>query len=203
MQVILRLQTYPAGMKRIAIAAALVTLSVSLTGCTINLGNSDTDDMSGMMGGNSSSASGFSGADIMFAQMMIPHHQQAVDMGTLAETRSLSPEVKALAAKIKSEQAPEIIQMKGWLADAKASMDMGHDMGMGGMLSDADMKALTASKGAEFDKLYLEGMIGHHKGAIHMAQMVVDSNNAEAAALGKAIIESQTAQIKFMESLLK
>jgi uncharacterized protein (DUF305 family) len=79
---------------------------------------------------------------------------------------------------------------------------MGHDMGMGGMLSDAEMKALENAKGAAFDKLYLEGMIAHHKGAIHMAQMVVDSNNSEAKALGEAIIKSQTAQIKYMEALL-
>ena len=156
----------------------------------------------GMMGNKTVGSSSFSGADIMFAQMMIPHHQQAVDMGTLAETRALSPEVKALAAKIKAEQAPEIEQMKGWLTDANASLDMGHDMGMGGMLSDSQMKTLENAKGSAFDKLYLEGMISHHKGAIHMAQMVVDSNNAEASALGNAIIDSQTKQITFMESLL-
>jgi uncharacterized protein (DUF305 family) len=138
----------------------------------------------------------------MFAQMMIPHHQQAVDMGTLAETRASNPEVKALAAKIKGEQAPEITQMKGWLESAGASLDMGHDMGMGGMLTDADMTALKNAKGAAFDRLYLEGMIGHHKGAIHMAQMVVDSSNGEANALGNAIIDSQTKQITYMESLL-
>jgi uncharacterized protein (DUF305 family) len=195
-------------MKKPALALALILTSIALSGCTINLGNSATDEKSGMMGGNgmmngnNSSSSVFSGADIMFAQMMIPHHQQAVDMGTLAETRALSPEVKALAAKIKAEQAPEITQMKGWLADANASMDMGHEMGMGGMLSDTDMKALENAKGAAFDKLFLEGMIGHHEGAIHMAQMVVDSNNAEASALGKAIIDSQTKQITYMENLL-
>ena len=195
-------------MKKLALAVALILTSIALSGCTINLGNSATDEKSGMMGGNgmmngnNSSSSVFSGSDIMFAQMMIPHHQQAVDMGTLAEARALSPEVKALAAKIKAEQAPEITQMKGWLADANASMDMGHEMGMGGMLSDTDMKALENAKGAAFDKLFLEGMIGHHEGAIHMAQMVVDSNNAEASALGKAIIDSQTKQITYMESLL-
>jgi len=195
-------------MKKLALAVALILTSIALSGCTINLGNSATNEKSGMMGGNgmmngnNSSSSVFSGSDIMFAQMMIPHHQQAVDMGTLAEARALSPEVKALAAKIKAEQAPEITQMKGWLADANASMDMGHEMGMGGMLSDTDMKALENAKGAAFDKLFLEGMIGHHEGAIHMAQMVVDSNNAEASALGKAIIDSQTKQITYMESLL-
>lgn len=196
-----------------AISGAVLISTIALAGCTINLGSSGSDQNSGMMGnggtmdhggmmGNNSSSSAFSGSDIMFAQMMIPHHQQAVDMGTLAETRASSPEVKALAAKIKAEQAPEIAQMKGWLKTANASMDMGHEMGMGGMLTDADMAALTKAKGAEFDRLFLEGMIGHHKGAIHMAQMVVDSNNAEANALGHAIIDSQTKQITYMESLL-
>ena len=193
-------------MRVTSITGALAIVAISLSGCTINLGSSDTDKDSDMMGNNgmmnNQGAAGFSGADIMFAQMMIPHHQQAVDMGTLAETRALSPDVKSLAAKIKSEQAPEITQMKGWLADANASMDMGHDMGMGGMLTDEQMTALKNAKGTEFDRLYLEGMIAHHKGAIHMAQMVVDSSNAEASALGKAIIESQTKQITFMESLL-
>jgi uncharacterized protein (DUF305 family) len=193
--------------RNFAISGAVLLSAIALAGCTINLGSSGSDKNSGMMGnggmmGNNASNSQFSGSDIMFAQMMIPHHQQAVDMGTLAETRAQSPEVKALAAKIKAEQSPEITQMKGWLKEADVSMDMGHDMGMGGMLSDAQMTALENAKGSAFDKLYLEGMIAHHKGAIHMAQMVVDSANAEAKALGKAIIYSQTKQIAYMESLL-
>jgi uncharacterized protein (DUF305 family) len=193
--------------RTVVISGAVLISSIALAGCTINLGSSGTDNNSGMMGNggmmhNNSSSSAFSGSDIMFAQMMIPHHQQAVDMGTLAETRASNPDVKALAAKIKAEQAPEITQMKGWLESVGASLDMGHDMGMGGMLTDADMTALKNAKGAEFDRLYLEGMIGHHKGAIHMAQMVVDSSNGEANALGNAIIDSQTKQITYMESLL-
>jgi uncharacterized protein (DUF305 family) len=193
--------------RSLGFGGAVLISSIALAGCTINLGSSGTDNNSGMMGNggmmhNNSNSSAFSGSDIMFAQMMIPHHQQAVDMGTLAETRASNPEVKALAAKIKAEQAPEITQMKGWLESAGASLDMGHDMGMGGMLTDADMTALKNAKGAAFDRLFLEGMIGHHKGAIHMAQMVVDSSNGEANALGNAIIDSQTKQIAYMESLL-
>jgi uncharacterized protein (DUF305 family) len=190
--------------------AALLT-SIALTGCTINVGAS-TPNNNGMMGngsnmGNNSmmgdaNSNAFSGADIMFAQMMIPHHQQAVDMGTLAETRAQNPAVKVLAAKIKAEQAPEIKQMKGWLTSARASMDMGHSMGMGGMLSSTEFDALKNATGANFDHLYLVGMIGHHQGAIHMAQMVVDSTNAQARELGKAIIESQTKQITYMKELL-
>ena len=184
--------------RKLTASAIAITAALALAGCTINIG--DTDNHNGMMGNSSST---YSGADIMFAQMMIPHHQQAVDMGTLAETRALSPEVKKLAAQIKAEQAPEIEQMKGWLKTDGSSMHMDHDMGMGGMLDDAEMTALTNAKGARFDRLYLEGMIQHHKGAVHMTQMVIDSNNAEVNTLAHAIVKLQTEQIAYMESLLK
>lgn len=80
----------PEIMRKTLVASILLISTLALVGCTINLGNSATDEKSGMMNGNNSGSSVFSGADIMFAQMMIPHHQQAVDMGTLAETRALS-----------------------------------------------------------------------------------------------------------------
>ena len=189
-----------AGITALAIAA-----SVSLAGCTINMPGSTTDSngmMDGGMMGNNQNSSGCSGSDIMFAPMMIHHHQQAVDMSTLAETHTTNPELLALAKQIKDAQAPEIEQMTGWINNANASMDMGHDMGMGGMLSDSDMAALAAANGPAFDKLYLEGMIGHHEGALHMAQMVIDSNNAEAKTLGENIMKSQTAEIAQMKKML-
>lgn len=188
-------------------SAATLFVATLLTACTFNFGTSDMNSDSGMMDHNmmGESSSEFSVQDIMFAQMMIPHHQQAVDMGTLAETRAFDPEVKDLAAQIKNEQSPEIEQMKSWLSSANEPMHMDHDMGMDGMggMLDADQIAVLAdSNGAAFDKLFLEAMIAHHKGAIQMAKMVLTSNNSEAAALGKAIVESQTEQISFMESLL-
>lgn len=188
-------------MKKVAKSVPIIAVFVamSLTGCTINIAVPERDNHQGMMSQNGSA---FSNTDIMFAQMMIPHHQQAVDMGTLAETRAKDPEVKALAAQIKGEQAPEIQQMKAWLDKAGAGMMMGHDMGMGGMLSDSDMAALTSAKGAAFDRLYVSGMIGHHEGAIAMAKMVIGSSNAEAKALGAAIVESQTKQIETLKKIL-
>jgi uncharacterized protein (DUF305 family) len=185
----------------LATTGAVLLASVTLSGCTMNFGF----PFFGMGNGNIMGSNGtaeFSGADIMFAQMMIPHHQQAVDMGTLAETRAENPEVKALAAQIKAEQAPEIEQMKGWLEAANASENMGHDMGMGGMLTDAQLLALENSTGNAFDRLYVAGMIAHHQGAIQMAKMVVGSANAEANALGEGIIESQTKQIGQLQALL-
>lgn len=148
--------------------------------------------------------------DIMFAQMMIPHHEQAIEMSTLAETRSQNADVLALAQQIKSAQAPEIAEMTAWLTEAGAPMTMGHDMGHGmghgmghdGMLSADEITALTNSSGREFDKLFLTGMIGHHEGAVLMAQAVAGSSNARVKSLSDSIISSQTAEIEKMKKLL-
>lgn len=188
------------GNRKLVISTALLISALSVTGCTSTQKSTDAHHGSTMMGTSNESA--FSAADIMFAQMMIPHHQQAVDMGTLVETRAANPDVKELAAQIKAEQAPEIIQMTSWLKAANASMTMDHVMGMGGMLSESDMQELESTSGEAFDSLYLQGMIAHHKGAIQMADMVMDSSNAAVQALSKAIIQSQTQQITYMETLL-
>jgi len=172
-------------------------LGLLLSGCGV-ISVTDANHMNhGMMG----DAYGFSSSDIMFAQMMIPHHQQAVDMGTLAETRASNPKVKELAAQIKSEQAPEILQMKAWLSASGSGMDMGHDMGMNGMLSEADMTALANAKGFKFDVLYLDGMISHHEGAIAMAKDVLDSKNSEVKKLAEQIVKTQTEQISYIKEL--
>ena len=188
-----------AGITAVALAGA-----VSLAGCTINNGGTGSNGMmdGGMMANNLSS-SGFSGTDIMFAQMMIPHHQQAVDMSTLAETRTTNPEILALAKQIKDAQAPEIKQMTAWIESSGSSTDMGHDMGMGGMLTEEQMAALENAQGAAFDKLYLEGMIGHHQGALQMAKMIENSDNAEAKQLAANIMKSQSAEIDKMKQMLE
>jgi uncharacterized protein (DUF305 family) len=140
--------------------------------------------------------------DIMFAQMMIPHHEQAVEMSTLAETRSQNADVLALAQQVKEAQAPEIALMTAWLTEAGAPLTMGHDMGDDGMLSAEEMTALANSSGVEFDKLFLTGMIGHHEGAVTMAQSVAGSSNTEVKALSESIISSQTTEIEKMKQLL-
>ena len=134
----------------------------------------------------------------MFAEMMIPHHQQAIEMSDLALKNSTNPEILALAQEIKDAQAPEIEQMKSWGASSMAHM--GHMMD--GMLSDEEMSELAAARGGEFDRLFLEGMIKHHEGAIDMADLVIDSKNAEVAALANSIIEAQRAEIATMKELL-
>lgn len=141
----------------------------------------------------------YSANDQMFAAMMVPHHEQAIEMSNLALTNSTNPKVLELAAQIKAAQQPEINQMKSWITSSMGS-HAGHSMG--GMLSQAELTQLRDSAGVAFDRLFLAGMIKHHEGAIEMAEMVVDSQNSTAAQLGKEIANSQQAEILLMQNLL-
>jgi uncharacterized protein (DUF305 family) len=142
----------------------------------------------------------YSAEDINFAEMMIPHHEQAILMSNIALTNSISEEILVLAQEIKDAQSPEIELMKSWTG-VDSSTHMGHMMD--GMLSESQIQELRDSEGATFDRLFLEGMIAHHEGAIKMAQKVTGSENKEVAALATAIIEAQEKEIAFMRELIK
>jgi uncharacterized protein (DUF305 family) len=140
----------------------------------------------------------------MFLQMMIPHHQQAIDISNLALKTSRDPELLALASTIIKAQTAEIVRMESWLKDAGSSTKMGHSMSnMGGMLDEEELSALTAATGKNFDTLWLKGMIAHHDGAIHMTQMIEDAQNAEIKAFGVNIVKDQSSQIDQMKAMLK
>ncbi|MCA2216609.1 DUF305 domain-containing protein [Wangella sp. NEAU-J3] len=152
-------------------------------------------------------------ADITFAQAMIPHHQQALEMAAAAETKATDPKVKALATRIKGAQEPEIDEMTSWLSDwaaPGASMPAGEshgDMGgtgpMPGMMTADEMAAFTAATGADFDRMFLEMMIRHHQGAITMAAAQRQQGlNPSAKALAEAVEREQAAEITQMRSLL-
>lgn len=152
-----------------------------------------------------SSTSELNGSDVMFLQMMIPHHQQAVDISNLALTKSKDAELIALATTIRDGQADEIVQMKQWLSDAGAGLDMGHSMhdAMGGMLADSDLAALEKATGADFDRLWLEGMIGHHDGALQMINMIKNTSNLEVKTFGEKIFSAQSTEIAQMQKMLE
>ena len=147
------------------------------------------------------SSSQYSADEIMFAQMMIPHHEQAVTMSELALSNTTTAEIVALATAIRDAQAPEIIQMQSWI-DGKSESHM-RDMEMGGMLSDAELAELAALKGAAFDQMFLTAMIAHHEGALDMVEMINDSSNSEVKTLAANIVTSQSAEIEAMKALLK
>ena len=153
----------------------------------------------------------FNSADVDFARGMIPHHRQAIEMADLVPSRGASPEVAALARQIAAAQGPEIEAMTSWLRawDQIVPVDAGmdhssHDMGaMDGMMSADDRERLGGANGATFDRMWVEMMIVHHEGALTMAQReVADGKDPAALALAQSIIESQSAEIAAMRSLL-
>jgi uncharacterized protein (DUF305 family) len=147
--------------------------------------------------------------DVMFAQMMIPHHQQAVELAAMVPDRSTNPDVIALAAKIAGEQQPEINTMKALLLQWDVNPDeMSHEgghagMAMAGMVDDATMVKLDNLKGADFDTLWLQSMTSHHEGAIAMAKTeIADGTSADMKTLARGIVSAQQAEIDQMKQML-
>jgi len=173
---------------------AIVALSLSACAST---------GTKGSMHDHSAQAAGdLSSDDVMFLQMMIPHHQQAIDISDLALTKSEDAELLALAKSIRDEQGAEIVKMKAWLKEAKASSHS-DSHSMDGMLSDAELAALDKASGKSFDVLWLKAMTGHHTGAIDMAAMIENPKSAEIKSFGEGIVASQSAQNKAMAAMIK
>jgi uncharacterized protein (DUF305 family) len=153
---------------------------------------------------------GVSGADVMFAQMMIPHHEQAVVMSALAESRASDPLIRDLAKEISGAQEPEIALMASWLdewgAERLASdqaMGAHGSHGMAGMLTQEQLDELAAAQGSEFDALFAQSMIEHHEGAVQMARDVLASgSDPDVASLAREIIVTQEKEILQLTSYL-
>jgi len=183
-----------------------VVLVASLAGVYFIAGNNSMSmnhDGHGSMMSDEKATGAYSDNELMFASMMIPHHTQAVTMSELALANSTNPEVLALATAIRDAQGPEITQMQSWLDESNYSESESHSMDMGGMMSDEEFAELSTAKGSTFDRLFLQGMIAHHEGAIQMAEMVKDSTNSEVKKLFTNIVASQSAEIEAMKALLK
>lgn len=205
----------------VAVAAAGTAVLV-LAACG---GNADSSAGHNAHGGSSPSAAAsasasrgqHNAADIAFAQGMIPHHRQAVEMAELAPDRAQSAEVKKLAAAIKKAQDPEIKTLSGWLTswgenvpaeEATEEEATDHSTststhGAGGMMTAEDMDELRKASGAAFDTAFMEMMIEHHEGAVAMAETEqADGSYAPAKKMAGQIISSQTAEIDQMNELL-
>lgn len=166
-------------------------------------------------------------ADVAFAQHMVPHHQQALEMVDLTQGRTLPDDVRTLVDGIAAAQAPEIATMTGWLtawgepSPSASGGHAGHDMGdmgdmgemdgmdmsgadgMPGMMTDAQMAQLEAAPDADFTRLWLQMMIEHHRGAVEMARTELEQGEyPPAIALAQSIIDSQTTEIRTMQRLL-
>ncbi|KAB2345566.1 DUF305 domain-containing protein [Actinomadura rudentiformis] len=157
-------------------------------------------------------------AEVRFVQMMIPHHQQAVEMSVLAPGQASSAQVKALADRIDKGQAGEISVMQSWLksvgkSTAGTGTGGGHGghggkkdphAGMPGMATPEQMTQLREAKGAAFDKLYLQLMIVHHQGALTMVKDVLDrGTNVTVQQMARDVQSTQLAEINRMKDLME
>ncbi|MBA3574695.1 MAG: DUF305 domain-containing protein [Actinomycetota bacterium] len=149
--------------------------------------------------------------DVAFAQGMIPHHAQAIEMSELLLAKDgINSQVAELAEQIKAAQAPEIETMTGWLqgwdedVPPTTGMDSMDDMSsMDGMMTEQDMGDLEAASADEASRLFLQQMTEHHSGAIDMAQQETEGGSyPDAIALAEGIIQTQQAEITTMHDLL-
>jgi uncharacterized protein (DUF305 family) len=197
--------------KFLTLSGTTVAAAIALAGCST--GGGSTPGMSHSPSDTSTTSApaataDHNAADTTFAQMMIPHHAQAVEMSDMIlKKQNIRAEVSALATQIKAAQAPEIEKMTGWLnswnesAAATADAHAGHSMN--GMMSAEDMAKLEAAQGTAAAKLFLTQMIAHHQGAVMMAKTEESGGqNPEAVALSKAIITTQENEIQEMKDLL-
>lgn len=190
-------------------------LALTLTAC----GNDEpTNDA-----GTQVSETDHNDADVEFATDMIQHHAQALSMVDLTVDRTLDPEVQQLADDIREAQGPEIETMSDWLQGwdeeipetMRDHSNAGHDMeGMGdsmdgldsdmpGMMSGDDFDELENAPDSEFQTMWLEMMVEHHEGAVEMAQEEQDNGQYKPAVdLAGAVVETQTAEIDKMKTLL-
>ena len=190
------------------LAASLVAVTLAAAGCGSNAA-SKAAPTGATTNTTAAGAATFNSVDVEFAQKMIPHHQQAVEMAqlALAAKASASAKVRDLATRIKGAQDPEIKLMTGWLAAWGEPTTAGmasHDMSSAdGMMSADVMTALGKATGAAFDRMWLTMMIEHHQGAIKMAQdEKAQGSSAEALVLADKIITAQQAEISEMSKLI-
>ncbi|MEZ5117506.1 MAG: DUF305 domain-containing protein [Candidatus Nanopelagicales bacterium] len=196
------------GVAAVAVAAALL-----LSGCASGDHGASTAETATFEPGRA--------GDVAFAQLMIPHHEQAVEMAelALAADADASGDVRALATAIQAAQDPEIALMTQWLTQWGEPVAMpgsdesgvpddhsGHDMGgmsMAGMMSAEDMGELGEATGTDFDRMWLAMMIAHHEGAVDMAEQVLTTTEDPAVrTLAEEIVAAQQAEIATMRGLL-
>lgn len=187
-----------------ALGASALTLAFILTGCSA-AGPTPTETTSPAPSASSSANQ----VDEMFVTMMIPHHEQAVEMSdVLLAKPDADPRVRELAEQIRAAQTPEIELMLGWVQEWGVPYESGDAHGMGGgmgggMMSEQDMEALEEASGTDASRIFLEQMIVHHEGAVEMARMQLENGqHPELLELAQQMIDGQSAEILTMQQLL-
>ena len=189
---------------RIATGIAALAAAAFLGACD---SSSSGDQHAGHGGTTVTQAADHNVDDVTFARNMVPHHEQSVEMSQMVPTNTANPRVIALANQIISEQTPQIHAFNAWLMQWDQGSGEGHDgrgaTGMTGMVDPTTMGKLKSLRGPEFDHLWLQSMITHHRGAVSMAQDVIaHGQNPDVIDMAKSITSSQQAEIDKMNQML-
>jgi uncharacterized protein (DUF305 family) len=195
-------------MKLRSLSVIAVAGAFSLAACGSNSSTSPATAASRST--TTTTTAAFNQADVTFAQSMIPHHQQAIEMADMAldAKAGASAKVRDLATRIKAGQGSEVQTMTAWLTAWGQTIQMGTMPGsemssMEGMMSTAEMDTLHGMTGVDFDKMWLRMMTRHHQGAIAMAQTLkAAGSNPDAVALASLVIVAQQSEISEMQALL-
>jgi len=195
-------------------AAAALAMVAVLSSC----GSTNHDEHAGHHPASASQSADHNAADVAFAQGMLPHHRQAVDMAAMVPSRTTNPDVRMMATHISWDQQAEILTMTGMLAQWGEPVATNHpehggmtmpgmpgmvDGVMPGMVDDATMTQLKSLTGPAFDELWLTSMIDHHQGAVTMAHTeIADGQNPDAKKLAEMIITAQQREIAQMNNLV-
>jgi uncharacterized protein (DUF305 family) len=207
--------------RKVAVGVAALAVLVTVGACSSPSSNDQAGQSTAPTTAATSVSAAHNQADAMFAQQMIPHHQQAIEMSDIVlGKQGIDPRVVDLAKQIKAAQGPEIQQMQSWLSQwGMSTMPMMPDgggmpsqsmmpgmsgrPGMDGMMGDEDMAELQNAQGVDASKLFLTQMIKHHQGAISMAQNEINSGQYPAAtAMARSIATSQQEEIDTMTKML-
>ncbi|WP_158892311.1 DUF305 domain-containing protein [Amycolatopsis anabasis] len=182
------------------LAFAVVVSALALTGCS---GGPDPAPSAAPPAPEQ-----FNEADVHFANKMIPHLQQSLDMAALADTRAGNERLKALARRIQDVHEPEIARLSGLLeswgqpAPEDPGLHAAEQAGLSGMLTGPDMAGLQAASGAAFDQSFADLMIRHHEGALNLAGQASSAGvNPQSRALAEQISQAQRAEIDELRAL--
>ena len=186
--------------------AVAITAVVSVSACAPNA--SDSVIRPGGTDGSTASAQPalpeVSNADVTFAQGMLPHHVQGVQLATLALTNVTDPDVRALAQRIIESQSAEQKFLQTWLSSVSPEMLTGHEHAMAGMLTPTQLSNFSTLAGEAARSEFLSLMTAHHQGAIDMANARLrEAGSGTITTLARSVIAEQTAEIARMAELSK
>ncbi|MEV0231625.1 DUF305 domain-containing protein [Nonomuraea sp. NPDC050786] len=146
-------------------------------------------------------------SDVRFAEAMIPHHRQALEMASLVNDRTTTAAIRSFARQITAAQTPEIKAMTGWLAELGRPAPAAHEhdrTAAYGMATQEELNALSAAKGTAFDRMFLQLMTRHHEGAVRMAgEELATGRDRRMRLLAKDVYSGQSIEIARMRKALE